>query len=216
MKKLGLCIYLIIITLILGGCLPGYFPLATSPTPSPTPPVDNATMFGVALADISVGQGGYLPESQFSPRTDTNLMVELNKLFTNRVYKEAFVAEFEIIDVVWLTPNNNPGMEDVLIMVDCDGHQNGDCALEKTTSETIFILQWLPVASSSSIHPESITNDRRFWAFPANIRYVFFYTYNTKQRQGFIRFTGGDINAYLNDSLPGESLSIFAFTKVFP
>jgi len=184
-------------------------------TPSPQPPgIDDATLLSIALADISENQAQY-NGSATSPLTDRYLIEELNKLLLKRVYKEAFNSKIEVINAVWLIPNNNPDTEDLLLIIDCNGHQD-DCNIQKAVSETIFLLQWLPVGRGSSVHTESTTSDGRFWAFPTKTRNVFFYICNTKNRRGFAKVTGNNMNDYINGLLPGESIATLIHVEDLP
>jgi hypothetical protein len=214
-KKYILCL-IIATTITLSGCLPGTIPqiVIVTPTSPPTPVVNDETLLSTALTDISENQvqylGGTSPQS-----TDRYLIEELNKLLEKRVYKEAFDTKIEVINAVWLIPNDSPDKVDFLLIVDCNG-QRVDCAIRKTVSETILFLQWLPAWTGSSVHPENRTSDGRFWAFPTNTRNVFLYICNTKNRQGYIKVAGNKLNEYINGLLPGESLSTLIHVEEFP
>jgi hypothetical protein len=215
-KRFILCL-LLATTIALSGCLP-LDPLANiailTPTPSPSPVMDDATLLSIALADISENQVQYSGNAS-SPLTDRYLIEELNKLLLKRVYKEAFDSKIEVINAVWLIPNDNPDKEDLLLIIDCNGQQV-DCTIRKTVSETILFLQWLPVGKGSSVHPESTTSDGRFWAFPIKTRNVFFYICNIKNRQGFAKVTGDNMNDYINGLLPGESIATLIHIEELP
>lgn len=209
---------IIVATIALSGCMPGTIPeiAIITPTSSPPPVMDDATLLSIALDDISGDQDQYSIEDRNHPNTDKNLMEELNKLLTNRAYKEVFDTKFEVINVTWLTPSNDPNKVDVLLMINCNGRQDDDCTIQKTTSETIFILRWVPAGSGSSVHPWNTTIDGRYWAFPTNTRSIYFYTYDTKIPEGCIKGSGEHVNEYINGLLSGESLSTLLHVEVFP
>ena len=199
-KRLFLCLIIATIT-TLSGCLPdtGTFPVLVMPTPvaSPTPVMNDETLLSVALTDISENHiQNYGNDS--SKTTDKYLIEELNKLLSKRVYKEEFDAKIEVINAVWLIPNDNPAKRDLLLIIDCNGQQE-NCTIKKTASETILFLQWVPN-----------------WTFPTQTRYVFFYICNTKNRRGYIKVTGDNLNAYINGLLPGESLATLIHIEEIP
>jgi len=185
-----------------------------TPTPSPTPVMNDETLLSIALSDISENQDQYYGNAS-SQSTDRYIIEELNKLLEKRVYKEAFDTKIEVINAVWLIPNDSPDKLDFLLIVDCNG-QRVDCTIRKTASETILFLRWLPAQTGSWVHPENTALDGRFWAFPATTRNVFLYICNTKNRQGYFKVAGNKMNDYINGLLPGESLSTLIHVEEFP